>query len=174
LSTILGLTNVVFQWSAGVDVAEYQLTLSTVAAGDSELYSYKGTAHTATVPTLPENGLKVYARLYSDINGVWQHNDYVYTESGFPIAAELISPEPGTALGASNVVFQWLGASDASEYQLNLSAVAFGDSDLFSYKGTATTVTVPTLPAKGVTVYARLYSLIDGVWYSNGYFYTEQ
>jgi len=32
------------------------------------------------VPTLPANGVKMYARLYSKINGAWQYNDYVYTE----------------------------------------------------------------------------------------------
>jgi len=29
---------------------------------------------------LPANGVEVYARLYSKINGVWQFKDYVYTE----------------------------------------------------------------------------------------------
>jgi len=41
---------------------------------------YKGSATSATVPTLPANGARIYARLYSKINGVWEYNDYVYTE----------------------------------------------------------------------------------------------
>ena len=69
-----------FQWTAGIAVTDYQLNLSAVAAGDSDLYLYKGTALTTTAPTLPANGVKVYARLYSKINGVWQFNDYQYTE----------------------------------------------------------------------------------------------
>jgi len=44
------------------------------------LYSYKGTALSTTVPVLPAKGVKVYARLYSYINGVWQYNDYLFTE----------------------------------------------------------------------------------------------
>jgi hypothetical protein len=35
---------------------------------------------TATASTLPANGAKVYATLYSYINGAWQHNFYLYTE----------------------------------------------------------------------------------------------
>jgi len=80
LISILGTTYVIFQWNAGIAVTDYQLNLSAIAAGDSELYLYKGTALTATAPSLPANGVKVYARLYSKINGTWQYNDYQYTE----------------------------------------------------------------------------------------------
>jgi hypothetical protein len=165
-----------FQWNTGVDVSDYQLNLSAVAAGGSELFLYKGTATSATALTLPANGAKVYARLYSLINGAWQYNDYQYTESGTPTPAALISPTPGvgTVLGTSSVQFQWSTGVDVTDYQLNLSAVAAGDSELFLYKGTATSATALTLPANGAKVYARLYSLINGVWQYNDYVYTEQ
>jgi len=176
LTTILGASNVQFLWTAGTDVAEYQLNLSAVAAGDSDLYTYKGTATSATATTLPANGVEVYARLYSKINGAWQYNDYVYTEGGTPTPAALTSPTPGlsTILGTSNVKFQWTAGIAVSDYQLNLSAVAAGDSDLYTYKGTALTTTAATLPANGVEVYARLYSKVNGVWQYNDYQYTEQ
>jgi hypothetical protein len=125
---------------------------------------------------LPANGVVVYARLYSKINGVWQSNDSVYTESGTPAPAVLTSPTPGigTVLGVSNVQFQWTAGIGVSDYQLNLSAVAPGESELFLYKGTAATATATTLPANGAEVYARLYSKINGVWQYNDYVYTEQ
>jgi len=106
----------------------------------------------------------------------WQFNDYVYTEGGIPTPAALISPTPGlnTVLGASNVAFRWSSGVDVTAYQLNLSAIAAGGSDLYLYKGTALTTTAPTLPANGVKVYARLYSKINGVWQYNDYVYTEQ
>ena len=175
LSTILGTTNVAFQWTAGIDVTDYQLNLSAIAAGDSELYLYKGTATSTITPTLPANGVKVYATLYSKINGAWQSNSYVYTESGTPTPATLTTPTPGlsTTLGTSNVTFQWTSGIDVTDYQLNLSAVAAGDSDLYTYKGTALTTTAATLPANGVEVYARLYSKINGAWQYNDYVYTE-
>jgi hypothetical protein len=174
--TILGTNNVAFHWSAGIAVADYQLNLSAVAPGDSDLYTYKGTALSTTVTSLPANGAELYARLYSKINGAWQYNDYVYTEGGTPIPATLTSPTPGvgTVLGTSSVTFQWSAGIAVSDYQLNLSAIAAGDSDLYLYKGTALTATAPTLPANGVKVYARLYSKINGVWVFNDYVYTEQ
>jgi len=176
LSTILGASNVVFQWTAGIAVADYELNLSAIAPGDTDLYVYKGTALTTTVPNLPANGIEVYARLYSKINGVWQHNDYAYTEGGIPTPAALTSPTPGlsTALGTSEIAFQWTAGIAVADYELNLSAIAPGDTDLYVYKGTALTTTVPTLPANGAKVYARLYSKINGAWLYNDYMYTER
>jgi hypothetical protein len=175
LSTLLGTTNVAFQWATGVDVSDYQLNLSAIAAGDTDLYSYKGTATSAVAAMIPANGVEVFARLYSKINGVWQYNDYVYTESGTPTLAALTSPTPGlsTILGTTSVQFQWTSGTDVSDYQLNLSAIAAGDSDLYTYKGTALSATASALPANGVKVYARLYSKISGTWLHNDYVYTE-
>jgi hypothetical protein len=175
LGTVLGTSNVPFQWTTGTGVTLYQLNLSTVTPGASDLFQYKGAATTATASSLPSNGATVYARLFSYINGAWQHNDYVYTESGTAAPAVLTSPTPGlgTTLGTTNVQFQWTAGTSVTEYQLNLSAVAAGESELFIFKGTTTTATAPTLPANGVTVYARLYSKINGVWQYNDYVYTE-
>ena len=175
LGTILGASNVTFQWTTGAEVADYQLNLSAIGTGQSELFSYKGTATSAIVPNLPTNGATVYATLYSKINGVWQSIAYQYTESGTPTPAILTSPTPSltTILGTSSVLFQWTAGGGASEFQLNLSAITPGASDLFVYKGTASSATVPMLPAHGVTVYATLYSKIQGTWQSNSYVYTE-
>jgi len=175
LGDVLGTSNVAFQWTAGTGVSDYQLNLSAIGPGGSDLYSYKGSATSANVPTLPANGVTVYATLYSKISGVWQQNSYVYTESGTSTPAALTSPTPGvgTVLGSSNVLFQWTAGTGVSLYQLSLSAVAPGGSDLFSYKGTALSANVPALPANGLTVYAMLYSYINGAWQSNSYMYTE-
>jgi sugar lactone lactonase YvrE len=175
ITTILATSNITFQWTSGIDVADYQLNLSAIAPGDSDLYFYKGAASTTTAPSLPANGAEVYARLYSKINGTWQYNDYVYTEGGTPTPAALTSPSPGsnTVLGSSNVTFQWTAGIAVTDYQLNLSAVAPGESDLYLYKGAALTTAAPTLPTNGVEVYARLYSYINGVWQHNDYVYTE-
>jgi predicted outer membrane repeat protein len=176
LSTVLGTSNVTFNWTTGTDVYVYQLNVGTTAPGSSDLFVYKGNATTTAATTLPSNGVTVYARLYSYYNGAWQYNDYVYTESGTATPAVLTSPSPGvgTVLGTTDVTFQWTAGTGVTDYQLNLSAAAPGESDLFLYKGTATSATATTLPANGVTVYARLYSKIDGAWQYNDYVYTEQ
>ena len=35
-----------------------------------------------SVTGLPTNGKKLYARIYSWINGAWQYNDFTYTATG--------------------------------------------------------------------------------------------
>jgi hypothetical protein len=178
LSTVLGTSNVAFQWSGGAGVTLYQLYLGTGGPGSSNLFISGGISTTSVnVPTLPANGVTVNARLYSKINGAWQYNDYVYTESGSPTKGILTTPNPGlsTVLGTSNVLFQWNAGVGGTLYQLNLGTNGLGSSSLFSSGGIfATSVNVPTLPANGVTVYARLYSKINGVWQYNDYVYTEQ
>jgi streptogramin lyase len=175
VSTVLATSNVTFQWNAGTGVSLYQLNLSAIAPGGSELLLYKGAATSANVPSLPSNAVTVYARLYSRINGAWQYNDYVYTESGIPTPAALTSPTPGssTLLGTSSVEFQWSTGTAVTLYQLNLGTTAPGSSDLFFYKGAATSANVSSLPDNAVTVYARLYSKIHGSWQYNDYVYTE-
>ena len=182
LGTVLGTSSVNFQWTTGTGVHIYQLNLSTTTPGAGDLYVYKGSATSTTVPSLPANGAIVYARLYSDLNGEWVYDDsvyykdYLYTESGTSAAAVLTSPTPGlsTVLGTSEVSFEWTPGAGVTDYQLNLSAIAPGGSDLYLYKGTATSATALSLPANGVKVYARLYSKIDGAWQHNDYVYTEQ
>jgi len=182
LSTVLGASGVNFQWTTGTGVGLYQLNLSATTPGAGDLYVYKGSATSTTVPSLPAYGAIVYARLYSKLNGEWvyddsvYYNDYLYTESGTSAAAVLTSPTPGlgTVLGTSDVSFEWTAGAGVTDYQLNLSAIAPGRSDLYLYKGTATGATAPSLPAIGVKVYARLYSKIDGAWQFNDYVYTEQ
>jgi len=150
--------------SAGIGFGHLALTgLLGSIAGD--LFLYKGTATSTIVPILPANGETVYATLYSKINGAWQSNAYLYTESGTLTPAALTSPTPGlsTILGTSNVLFQWTAESPASDYQLNLSAIAPGGSDLFLYRGTALSRTVLALPANGVTLYPRGSSRQDGL-----------
>jgi putative component of membrane protein insertase Oxa1/YidC/SpoIIIJ protein YidD len=173
--TVLGTNNVGFQWTTGTGVAVYQLCLSAVASGECELFSYKGSAQSATVPSLPENCAVVYATLSSEINGVWRQDNYLYTESGIPAPAVLQSPTPGlsTVLGTSKVSFQWNAGTGVTLYQLCLSAIAPGECDLFSYKGSALSATVPSLPAGDEKVYATLWSKIQGTWQQNNYLYTE-
>jgi len=172
--TELGATKVTFQWTSGTGVKQYRLCLTTVA-GSCNLYnSGYITATAATVPSLPAKGATVYARLYSLLKGIWQYQDYTYTEAQ-PVPAALTDPTPGpgTVLGTSNVSFQWNTGIGVTEYRLCLATGA-GLCNLYnSGYTTATTALVVSLPAKGATVYARLYSLVNGVWQYQDYTYTE-
>jgi hypothetical protein len=70
-----------FSWANGVGPTEYELYLGTTGVGSDNLYSSGHTTATSETVTLPTNGVKVYARLYQRINGVWQFADITYTEA---------------------------------------------------------------------------------------------
>ncbi|MGD0628767.1 MAG: protease pro-enzyme activation domain-containing protein [Terracidiphilus sp.] len=174
----LGTSNVMFSWTAGSGVTNYDLWLGTSGPGSASLYNSGLTMNTSvTVPSLPAKGVTVYARLYSIINGASQYNDYTYTETPPPTGtpATMISPGNGSILGTSNVMFTWTAGTGATQYNLWLGTSGPGSSSLFASGWSASmSATVPSLPAKGTTVYARLYSDVNGVTQYNDYTYTEQ
>ncbi|MGA3137124.1 MAG: hypothetical protein ABSC88_14140, partial [Terracidiphilus sp.] len=174
--SVLGFSNVSFSWTPGIPVTQYYLYLGTTGVGSSNLFSAGHIAATSvTVPSLPANGVTVYARLWSLISGgTWQSADYTYTETQ-AVPAALTSPAPGSVLGFSNVSFSWTRGTGVTQYNLYLGTTGVGSFNLFSAGiKTTTSVTVPSLPANGVTVYARLWSLINGgTWQSADYTYTE-
>jgi hypothetical protein len=78
--SVLAGSSVAFAWTGGAGPAAYLLYLGTTGVGSYNLYdSGSTTATTETVNGLPTTGVKVYARLYQLIDGVWQHTDYTYT-----------------------------------------------------------------------------------------------
>jgi hypothetical protein len=174
----LGTSNVKFTWTTGTGATEYNLWLGLSGPGSSSLYTSGWlTTTSTTVTSLPAKAAKVYARLYSLVNGKVEYNDYTYTEAapaGTP--ATMSTPTPGSTLGTSNVKFTWTTGTGATEYNLWLGLNGPGSSSLYtsSWLPTPTTsTTVTSLPAKGATVYARLYSMVDGKVEYNDYTYTE-
>jgi hypothetical protein len=135
---------------------------------------------TGLVSGIPTNGVTLYARLSSKINGAWQYNDYTYTESGTPAPAVLISPPsptPGSTLTGSSATFSWSGGGGVTQYEFRLGTTGPGSSDVYNSAEAATTALttglVSGIPTNRVTLYARLSSKINGAWQDNDYTYTE-
>jgi hypothetical protein len=171
-STLAG-PSVTFTWTAGTGTTSYDLWLGLSGPGSSSLYATGWlTTTSTTVPSLPTKGATVYARLYSLGSGGEKYNDYIFTESmGMPAA--LISPTAGSGLGASNQIFTWTAGTAGTEYDLWLG-LSPGSYNLYATGWlTTTSTTVPSLPAKGATVYARLYSLGSGGEQYSDYIFTE-
>jgi hypothetical protein len=173
----LGTSDVKFTWGTGTGVTEYNLWLGLSGPGSSSLYTSGWlTTTSTTVTSLPAKGATVYARLYSMVDGKVEYNDYTYAEAapaGTP--ATMVSPLGGSTLGTSNVMFTWGTGTGVTEYNLWLGLSGPGSSSLYTSGWlTTTSATVTSLPAKGATVYARLYSMVDGKVEYNDYTYLEQ
>jgi subtilase family serine protease len=172
-ASTLTSTTVKFTWSVGTTGSQYDLHLSAVSPGGYDIYlSGHVTGTSVTVNGLPTNGETIYARLYTITNGVTYYNDYTYTAASL---AQLVYPAPGSTFTGSSQYFAWTAGGGVSQYDLYLSAVAFGDSDLYlSGHITSTFRTVNGLPTNGKPIFARLYSIIGGVTYYNDYTYTAK
>jgi hypothetical protein len=88
----------------------------------------------------------------------------------------LTTPGPGTVLAGPKVTFGWTaGTGNTTGYSLWVGSTGVGSSNLYhSGATTATSVTAAGLPTNGETVYARLFTYIDGVTVSTDYTYTAQ
>jgi uncharacterized repeat protein (TIGR03803 family) len=164
-----------FTWSPGTGITYYQLRLGTTGAGSSDLYNSGTTRSTsASVSDLPTDGLPVYARLYYELNNVWQTLDYTYSTAGTIIPAAMTSPAPGTTLPGASVTFIWTAGDGPEYYQLRIGTGGAGSANLYNSGAIrATQAAVSGLPTDGITVYVRLYSETANSWQYIDYTYTE-
>ena len=164
--SVLPIGNATFTWTAGTGVTSYQLWVSQSGPGLNNLFLQGPTAAlSANVTGLPANGKTTYVRLWTSTNGQnWTtFTDYTYTAAP-PIVAALVSPTPGSLLPASTT-FTWTAGSGVTSYQLWVSSIAPGRSELLLQgPTTALTTTAIGLPTNGSTIYVRLYTQINGVW----------
>ncbi|MDR3764749.1 MAG: chitobiase/beta-hexosaminidase C-terminal domain-containing protein [Acidobacteriota bacterium] len=170
-STLTGASTT-FTWSAGTNVSGYYLWLGTTAGGHDlvNIGPLTGTSYTATLPT---TGGTVYATLYSVVNGTPSlSNTYSYTEYS-STAAAITSPASGSTLTGTSTTFTWSAGTNVSGYYLWLGTTA-GGHDLVNVGPLTGTSYTTTLPTTGGTVYATLYSVVNGTpSLSNTYSYTE-
>jgi hypothetical protein len=178
--TVLAGATATFTWTAGSGVTQYFLDVGTTQGGINLYHQSQGTNLSGTVPGLPTDGLPLWARLWSLINGTWQLTDYAYTAacgSGCGRAV-MQSPLPGSVLPGATVTFTWTAGTGVTQYWLSVGTTPSG-IDLYNQsQGTNLSGTVSGLPslsydpAAGRLLYVRLGSLIDGVWQFNDYIYT--
>jgi len=179
-STLTG-SNATFSWTSGVGVTKYEFRLGTTGPGSRDVYNSAEATTTAlstgVVNNIPLNGAMLYARIYSYINGAWQHNDYIYTEA-VPAKAVLTSPAPGSTLTGSSATFTWSAGVGVTIYEFRLGTTGPGSRDVYnSAEATTTALTtglISNIPTSGATLYARIYSYINGAWQHNDYTYAEQ
>jgi sugar lactone lactonase YvrE len=167
--------SVTFTWSAASSSGNqgYWLYLGTTGVGSKDLYdSGQTTATSATFKSLPNKGETIYARVYTKFNGTLVYNDYTFSTV---TQAVLTSPAPGATLVGPSVTFTWSAGSSSGNqgYWLYLGTTGVGSKDLYdSGKQAATSATFKSLPNKGETIYARVYTMFNGVLVYNDYTYS--
>ena len=84
-------------------------------------------------------------------------------------APALITPTPGTVIGSSSATFTW-SPGNANTFQFRLGTTLGSNNIYGSGQTNATSETVSGLPT-AVTIYARLYYMLDGAWKALDYTY---
>jgi hypothetical protein len=163
-------TSALFQWSAGTNVTSYQLYVGTTPGGSDVYNQWLGTALSATVTALPNDGNPVYVRLWSNISGSWLYRDYSYVAAGTPLAA-MTSPLSGSQFPGTSVTFQWSAGIGISSYQLYVGSTLGGSNYYNQWLGKNQSTAVTGLPTDGSTVYVRLWSYYSGTWQYRDYAY---
>jgi hypothetical protein len=117
-------SSVAFTWTAGAGPAAYQLELGTTGVGSSNLFNSGGTTVTTdTVSDLPTSGVKVYARLYWEIDAAWKSADYTYTATSNSYAVDMTWDAPVDSEDPVAGYNVYRSPSGSSTYQLLNSLV---------------------------------------------------
>ncbi len=170
-ATLAGAT-ATFQWNAGSGAQAYWLYVGSSVGGSQYHDSGNISAGTLSrqVTSLPTNGSTVHVRLFTQLAGAWQYNDYTYTAATGTAKAVMSSPTPGSALGSS-ATFGWTTGSGVAEYWLTVGSTGAGSTNIYNAStGTSTSKAVSGLPSSG-TIHVRLWSKIGGAWQYNDYTY---
>ena len=89
--------------------------------------------------------------------------------SGEFTVSSSLSPASGSTLPGTAETFTWNGGVGPTGFELWLGTTGVGSSDLYNsgpLNSGITSMNVTGLPTNGVTVYARLWSMINGAWRS--------
>ena len=138
-STPLSGVSVTFSWTPGNTATHFEFWVGTSVESSNLYNSGNVTATTETVTGLPSNGEKIYARLYSLIDGAWQYTNYTYVASTAPNVYVV-----GTAYNSTNyIAVYWENGvatvlpTPTGMTSANASGIAVSGSDVYVV-GTAT------------------------------------
>jgi uncharacterized repeat protein (TIGR03803 family) len=166
----LGASTVTFTWVASSGATAYWLDIGT-AIGGSDLFSQSaGLSTSQSVSGLPVLGETVYVRLWTQVGGGWQFNDYTYT--AYSAKATMTSPVANSFVSGPTVTFTWSTPAGASEYWLEIGSSS-GQGNFFEQSvGVSASMTVGSIPVRSGALYVRLWTRANGRWAYNDYIYS--
>jgi hypothetical protein len=153
-----------FAWSTVTGADAYVLHVGT-SDGAFDVAALFVTQASAVVNTAP-SGVTLHARVFARVAGEFIPGPSITFTAAAPavLTSSLLSPASGEAVSAPHE-FTWTVADGAEAYVLHVgtSDGAFDVAALFVQNGTSVTVTEPLAP--GATYFARVWSLVNGVWH---------
>jgi hypothetical protein len=166
--SMFGGSSATLNWTIPGGVTQVWLYVGTSVGATNIVNANKGTATSHSFGGLPTNGSNVYARLWSLQGGSWKWIDYHFFATGGS-RANLTLPAVGGTLPGATATFRWSAGTGVTTKWLYIGT-AQGAANIYNAEQFALTErTITGLPTTGVTLHARLWSLIAGVWQFNDY-----
>ena len=146
------------QWNAVPGAQAYSLTIGT-SPGAAEFVNIPSTLETSYSAWFLPGGMRLYARLGTQVAGVWRYLDSTFVVS--PAVAWLVHPADGSvAPGATT--FSWTGVPDADAYSLQVGT-APGAADMIN-SGEITALGYEASLPPATRLYVRLGTKLRGTW----------
>jgi hypothetical protein len=159
-----------FQWLPPSNAEQHWLYVGTGPGANDLLDSGALDATTFTPSDLPDRRT-LYARVWSRVDGRWtRYTDIAFSPRAPTRGTFMIAPRSGETFDGAQP-FRWLQTRLAQGYRLTIGLTE-GAADLHdSGEIQVTRRFVPGLPA-GATLFGRLYTKIDGTWWSSDFTFT--
>jgi hypothetical protein len=148
-------------WSAAARAQKYAIWLGTTRGG-YELGGFNVPAGATSLDVTLPVGQQLYARVWTMVDGAWaRYQDVTFTAGQ---GAAFTSPTPGQTQMDPGRAFTWTSASAAQDYVvwIGTSPAAY-DLGAAEVSPTSTSYTPTGLPS-GRKLYARIWTMVGGVW----------
>ena len=173
-SPVNGATNVdmtlPMQWTTVAGAQAYELYLGSTL-GAKDLLDTGQTQQTSSLATGVSGGQTVFARLWTEVGGIWQSTDSGFTSAMVPLVATLSSPVNGATNVNMTLPMQWTTVAGAQAYELYLGSTLGAKDFVDSYQIKQTSYLATRLPGPQA-VFARLWTETGGIWRSTDISFT--
>lgn len=161
-------TSLELEWNTGEGVSQCCLWIGTKPSGYDLYAGNEGMNRSRTVE-VPAGGGKVYVTLWSIIGRAYCSNQYVFTTMAAE-KADLIGLTSGTLLTDGTLALNWTSGAGVSACVVWIGSAPGGYDLGATYTGTEHSRNF-SVPQDGGPVYVTLWSLINGAYQSNSYWF---
>ena len=163
-----------FSIAAGTYAGPQSVTISDATSGATIYYTTNGVTPT-TASAIYAGAIPVSAsQTIMAIATAPGMSTSASASAGYTIQqAAMLSPAAGAVFSGPSAMFTWTAGAGAAGYSLYLGSTGAGSHNLYtSAQLTTTSVAVSGLPVNGSTIYARLFTSINGTLAYSDYTYT--
>jgi len=150
-------------WTTVANAQAYYLYVGTTV-GTKNLIDTGGLQTTSYQASGLPSGQTLYARVWAEVGGIWRYTDSTFTAAASaPLAPTLTYPANGAVNANMSQPITWTTVANAQAYYLYVGTTAGAKNVVDTGGLQATSYQAAGLPS-GVTLYARVWAQVSGIW----------